>query len=94
MSGGVPLHSPLLLLSSCPSFASPLITGSAVFDGASGSILAVAGVVAVPEPVLLVAVTTVRSVEPTSSCVAVYFASVAALMLAHASPFSLQRLHR
>ena len=89
----MPFHVPSLTLSSWPSSAAPEITGSAVFDGASGATSAVCAEVAVLEPALLLAVTATRSVPPTSSWPSVYFVSVADGMLAHDSPALLHSVH-
>jgi hypothetical protein len=52
-----------------PSSVVPVIVGRAVFAGGGGRIVALAVVVALPEPPALVAVTVARMVWPTSALV-------------------------
>ena len=67
MKGGVPLHVPSAADSVWPSLAVPETTGSALFEGAAAATIAVGSLVADAEPPGPVAVTTTRSVLPTSA---------------------------
>ncbi len=67
----MPLHSPLLAASVWPSCGSPETTGGAVFDGGSAVTAAVGVELASAEPAEFVAVTSTRSLAPTSSWTAV-----------------------
>ena len=90
----VPAHVPLLALRSCPSFAVPEITGSAVFTGGPVVTVAVAADVA-PQGFLpaLVAVTTTFSVLPTCALTNRYVDPVAPEMFAQLPPDVLQASH-
>ena len=68
MIGCVPVQVPGLAVRIWPSCAVPLIVGGAVFAGgvAGPCTTAVTAEFAVPLPLLLLAVTTTRTLEPTS----------------------------
>jgi hypothetical protein len=89
---GVPLHVPVLTLSSCPSTALPEITGRAVFFGGTGATGTVFSEVASVEPAELLAVTMTRIWEPMSMKRSLYSEVVAETMLAHSDSGS-QRCH-
>ena len=63
---GVPVHVPWSAVSVCPSVGVPLIAGSPVANGAAALVGLVAVLVAGTAPAAFVAVTTSRSVAPTS----------------------------
>ncbi len=71
----------------------PEIAGSTVFTGGAATTRAEAADVAGVEPAPLVAVTTTRSVPPTSPGTGVYVDAVADGMSAQADPAALQRRH-
>jgi len=78
-----------------PACAVPLIVGGEVFDGGVGfaATTPVAAEAAEAEPALFDAVTTVRSVEPTSVLVTAYVLPVAPAMSAQLLPVLSQRRH-
>jgi hypothetical protein len=94
--GCVPLQLPFAAVSVWPSWAVPLIVGGDVFAGGTGGAdftTAVCAEVAVTVPLLFVALTATRSVEPTSELVTMYVLAVAPVMELHALPLVLQRRH-
>jgi hypothetical protein len=93
--GCVPVHVPGLAVKVCPSCAVPAIVGEDVFDGGvgGGCTTAVAAEVAVPVPLLFLAVTTTRIVEPTSRLVRTYVVAVAPASDEQPEPLALHRCH-
>ena len=71
----------------------PVMLGSPVLDGMSAAMRLVAGEVADTDPAVLVAVTTTRSVEPTSALTSERTASVSSEMSLQSSPVVLQSSH-
>ena len=74
MIGAVPDHEPGDAVRVCPTCAVPLIVGGAVFAGADGAACTtvVSALDADAEPTEFAAVTTTRSVAPTSACTGAY----------------------
>jgi hypothetical protein len=91
----VPDQEPASALSVCASCAVPLIDGGDVFAGATGAAVTtpVAAEEADDEPALFDAVTTTRTVEPTSADVNVYVAVAAGTMSTQPAPAESQRRH-
>ena len=89
----MPDHVPALADNVCPSAVEPETIGSAVFAGASAATTPVTADVAEDDPVELLAVTTTRSVVPTSPWPSAYVAPVAPATFAHAPPDALQLCH-
>src|SRR5438309_1763584 len=92
---GEPVQLPLLTVSVWSSWAVPPIDGAAVFLGAEpvAWTTSVGREVAVPEPSLLVAVTTTRSRFPTSVVWIVYWRLLAPLIGLQPPPCESQRSH-
>jgi hypothetical protein len=84
---------PFEAVSSWPWTAEPEIAGSAVFTGGPGATTGEAGDVADALPAEFVAVTTTRSVAPTSAETAAYVPFVAPDRAAHDVPADVQRCH-
>ncbi len=90
---GVPVQVPVAAVSTWPSRAVPEIDGSTVFTGGAGATTAEAAEVADVEPAPFVAVTTTRSVPPTSARTGVWPGAVAPGMSAQPEPPLSQRRH-
>jgi hypothetical protein len=90
---------PVLVVRIWPSTAEPLTDGSAVLVGAGGggggseAMAAVAAELAGVDPPALLAVTTARSVWPTSPATSVWLKDVAPLTFEHDAPEELQSCH-
>ena len=92
--GAVPVQAPVDAVSVCPSVAVPEIVGGAVFaGGAAAATWAVCADSAVLEPAALVAVTSTRTVVPTSAEPSVYVDAVAPPMSLHDEPPASQLRH-
>ena len=99
---GLPVQEPLPALKAWPSVAVPLIVGNAVLAGAAGgggggactaATVADAADVAAVEPPSLVAVTTTRTVSPTSLAVSDRVAALAPAIFTQLPPEELQDSH-
>jgi hypothetical protein len=93
--GEVPDHDPGEAVRACPCWAVPLIVGADVLLGTVGGpgTTAVTAESAEPEPPALAAVTTDRSVSPTSELWTAYVFAVAPLMFEQLAPEVLQSCH-
>jgi hypothetical protein len=91
---GVPVQLPSVALSVCPSRAVPLTTGGALLAGGAAATTALGALLTVAVPPPLRAVTSTRSVLPTSPAPSAYVAAVAFATAAHAFPAESQRSHR
>lgn len=91
----MPLQLPGLAVRACPSCVVPAIVGVAVFAGGVGGgwTTAVGAEVAVPVPLVFVALTTTRIVEPTSRLVRAYVFAVAPASEAQELPLAEHRCH-
>ena len=91
---GLPVQVPLAAVSVWPWVAVPLIAGAAVLVGAGwGAMTAVWEEVEGVDPPLLLAVTTTRTVWPTSVPVRAWLLAVAPEMLVQLAPEVLQSCH-
>src|SRR5262245_40030417 len=91
---GEPLQVPVLALSTWPSCAVPDTTGGDTFaGGAAGTTTPVAADTALAEPPAFDAVTTTRTVNPTSPPTNTYVVPVALAMSAQLAPDGLHRRH-
>jgi hypothetical protein len=93
VTGAVPVQVPVVAVSVCPSCAVPEIVGNEVFAGATPVTTAVALDVAGVEPAAFAAVTTTRSVEPTSAGPTAYVAEVWPETFVQFAPVLSQRRH-
>ena len=95
MIGLVPLQLPVVAVSAWPCCAVPEIVGSDVFVGEAAAAVttAVCAEVAVAEPVEFDAVTTIRTVLPTSAAATVCVCAVSPTMSTQPPPAESQRRH-
>src|SRR4051794_28672251 len=93
LSGPVPLQVPFATVRVVPSRAAPVIAGNEVFCGGAAVTTAVAAEVAARVPAPFDALTTIRSVDPTSADVSVYEDVAAGMMSMQAAPVELHRRH-
>src|SRR4051794_4014598 len=88
-----PVQSPSTAVSSSPSTTWPVIDGGVTLTGGFGCTTPVCAVVTLVVPPPLVALTTTRSVAPTSAVVATYVREAAPSMSLHLAPVASQRRH-
>jgi hypothetical protein len=89
----VPVQVPRSVVSVCPSRTTPETLGAVVLAGATAATVAVWMLADAVGPAPLVAVTTARSVDPTSAPVGVYVVAVAPARSAQFAPAASQRRH-
>lgn len=91
----MPVHVPVLAVSTAPTLVVPEMVGADTLDGGTGAeaIAAVCADTAVAEPARFVPVTATRIVVPTSAATSVYVCPVAPAMSAQLPPPLSQRRH-
>jgi hypothetical protein len=85
-SGGVPDQVPSVVDNVCPSIAVPEIAGGVVAVGGAAATTVVGAELVAEEPAELVAVTTTRMLQPTSSWVSAYVGFLAPVIGLHVVP--------
>ena len=90
---GVPDQEPGAPVRVSPTVTAPVIVGPTVFAGGAGATVEVGDDVATDEPSVFDAVTTTRTVEPTSLFASAYVLTAAPEMLLQLPPEVLQSSH-